>query len=141
MDYQNYNDYMQNILGYSPTNYSNSRNSYSNTYQSWDTLEKMYPHTYRVVYPMVVSTCSMIAMPVTEEMLNRMTNDIYDRAIMDDNISAEIESRDEISSSQNDNESRPMMPHRRNRFFNDFIRVLILRELLDRRPKFPFRPL
>ena len=151
MDYQSYNDYMRNTLGYSSMNCPNScmnmPSPYQNMFPLSDDLERMYPDTYRVVYPMVVSACNMVSMPVTEEMLDRMTDDIYDRAAMDSriniDINIEVETREEDANSgdrQMTSLSRPRRPRRRNRFFRDLIRILLLRELLGRRPRFPMRP-
>ena len=149
MDYQNYDDYMRGLLGYSDMNrssmYMNNPTPYQqNIYQSSEYLERMYPDTYRVVYPMVVSACNMVTMPVSEEMIDRMTDDIYDRAAMDSRISIdiniEVESRDDDESRQISDESRQRRPRRRNRFFRDLIRILLLRELLGRRQRFPIIP-
>lgn len=145
MSFQNYDDYMRNTLGYPnmscPCMYPNIPMSYPNMYESTDCLEKMYPDTYRIIYPMVVSACDMVTMPITEEMLNQMTDDIYDRAITDDRISIdiniEVETREGNSNSQISNEVRQRRPRRRNRFFRDLIRILLLRELLGRHPRFP----
>lgn len=156
MDYQSYDDYMRSVLGCPNMNYSNMNCSnmcmnnqtpyQQNMSQSCDYLETMYPDTYRVVYPMVVSACNMINTPVTEDMLDRMTNDIYDKAESDGRINIDInvgiEVREENNDSkQLDNDSRQMRPRRRNRFFRDLIRILLIQELLRRRrPGFPIRP-
>lgn len=144
MNYQNYDDYMRSILGYNNMNSNMCMNNavpYQDMYRDCDDLERMYPDTYRIVYPMVVSACDMVTMPVTEEMVDRMTDDIYDRAVTDSRINIDInigmESRDDSESRQMDERRRP---RRRNRFFRDFIRVLLLRELLRRRRRFPMRP-
>ena len=162
MDYQNYDDYMRSVLGQSNMNcsnmgcmdcsnmnysnmYMNNPAQYQNMFQSCDYLETMYPDTYRVVYPMVVSACNMVNSPVTEDMLDRMTNDIYDRAETDGRINIDInvgvEVRENNDSKQVSSDSRQMRP-RRNRFFRDLIRILLIRELLRRRrrPGFPNRP-
>lgn len=146
MDYQNYDDYMRNTLGFSNTNcpnmYMNTQNPYQTTFQVTDNLERMYPETYRIIYPMIVSSCNMISMPITEEMIDRMTDDIYDRAIADSrinvDINVEVETRDD-NSKQTSDESRQRRP-RRNPIFRDLIRILLLREILGRRQRFPFRP-
>lgn len=150
MDYQNYNDYMENLLGYPNRNCPgmcmNNQTPYQNMYQSNDDLEEMYPDTYRIIYPMVVSACNMVNvdMPITESMINRMTDDIYDRAEADSritiDINIEVENREEDDSRQISEDTRQRRPRRRNRFLRDFIRVLLLRELLGRRRRFPFRP-
>lgn len=108
-----------------------------------DDLERMYPEVYRVVYPMVCRACDNVTMPVTETMLDSMTDDIYDRVEADGRINIEVtveaEFRDN-GSSESRQMSRPR-PRRRNRFLRDLIRVLLIRELLGRRrPRFPFRP-
>lgn len=145
MNYENYEDYMRNVLGYRTNmNYSNmymnNQTPYQNMYLATNSLERMYPDTYRIVYPMVVSACNMVNMPITEEMLDRMTDDIYDRAIADSriniDINIEIESREDNDSRQLSDESRQRRPRRRNRFFRDLIRILLLRELLGRRTSF-----
>ena len=50
----------------------------------------MYPEVYRVVYPMVCFACDNIRTPVTEEMLDMMTDDIYDRVEADGRINVDI---------------------------------------------------
>lgn len=141
MNYQSYDDYMRSVLGYSNMNCPNMD---MNMYQASDDLERMYPDTYRIVYPMVVSACNMVTMPVTEEMVDRMTDDIYDRAANDSRISIDIdigiESREDNNDRQISDVSKQRRPRRRNRFFRDLIRILLLRELLGRRQRFPNRP-
>lgn len=138
MNYQTYDDYMRSMLGCSNMYCPNMcMNPYQNIPQATDYLERMYPDTYRIVYPMVVSACRMVSMPITEEMLDRMTDDIYDRAAADSriniDINIEIESRDDSDSRQISNITGGRRPRRRNRFFRDLIRILLLRELLGRR--------
>ena len=149
MDFQSYDDYMRSLLGYSNTSMNcpnnmcmNRPTPYQNTmmYQSDDDLERMYPDTYRVVYPMVVSACNMVNSntPITEAMVDGMTDDIYDRAVTDTRISVDINV--EVENREDDNSRQMGRRPRRNRFFRDFIRVLLLRELLRRRRRFPIRP-
>ena len=174
MDYQSYDDYMRSAFGFSgmnsqicPNMCMNNQSQFGNmgvpfsnmgmntqmqfqdmnTMQSCEDLERMYPDTYRVIHPMVVSACNNIRMPVTEDMIEQMTNDIYDRAEMDDRISVDInitvENRKDGDSRQDSSESRQQMmgrPRRRNRFLRDLIRILLLRELIGRRRRFPNRP-
>lgn len=162
MDYQSYDDYMRSVMGYSNMNCCNMNPSnmcmnqpspYQNMSQmgqmnqmnqSCDYLERMYPDTYHIIHPMVVSACNMVTGPVSEEMLDGMTNDIYDRAEKDSRISidinATVEVRENDSSKQLSEDSR-QRPRRRNRFLRDLIRILLIRELLRRRrPGFPMRP-
>lgn len=155
MNYQSYEDYMRNSLGYNnmnypeanyPNMYMNNQTPFQNMYRSDDDLERLYPDTYRVVYPMVVSNCNMVNVntPITEDMVDRMTDDIYDRAeadgrlMLEDNM--EVANVEDESSRQTSEESRRRRPRRRNRTFRDLIRILLLRELLRRRRRFPMRP-
>ena len=105
MEYQNYDDYMRSILGYSVPSVPNfsQRNlntnmySSSNMFQSNSNLERMYPDTYRAVYPIIVSTSNMVTLPITEEMLDRMVDDIYDKVETNGiiNINVEFGNRDD----------------------------------------------
>lgn len=148
MDYQTYDDYMRNVLGSSnmgcPNMCMNNPVPMQNMCQSSNDLERFYPDCYRVIYPMVVSACNMVTFPISEDMLNRMTDDIYDRAAMDGRINIDInvgvQTREDTSSRQVSEDVRQRIPRRRNPFFRDLIRILLLRELLGRRPGFPFRP-
>ena len=163
MDYQSYEDYMRNTLNYSGmgspmgmqgtscpnmncqnmciTPYSNMASTQMMWQDSSCDLERMYPDSYRVVYPMVVSTCRNVSMPVTEDMIDRMTDDIYDRAVADGrinvDINVEVETREDSKEEDRQMINRPPRRRRRNRFFRDLIRILLLRELLGRRPGFP----
>lgn len=152
MNYQNYDEYMRSLMGY--PNMRTSMNMGMNTgmntcmtpFMNMDTvsddLERMYPETYRIIYPMVCVSCDNIRTPVTEEMVDMMTDDIYDRAEADRRISIDlsIEVRNDESNNDSLQENRQRRPRRRNRFLRDLIRILLLRELLRRRRRFPIRP-
>lgn len=157
---QTYDDYMRNVLGYpnfdgyrnigmNPMNTMgvNSMNTMvnMNTQDMYcDDIEQLYPETYRIVYPMVCMSCDRIqfsTMPVTDEMITRMTDDIYDQVESDGRININVnittDVREKSSTSDPRSETRQRRP--RNPFLQDFIRVLLLRELLRRR-RFPMRP-
>ena len=147
MNYQDYDEYMNNLIGY-PYMRSSMMNqtmnpsmfSYSNMDAYTDDLERMYPETYRIIFPMVLSACDNVRTPVTEQMVDMMTDDIYDRVEADGriNIDISVEVRNDPNNGEMQ-ENRQRMPRRRNRFLGDFIRVLLLRELIRRR-RFPMRP-
>lgn len=82
MNYQYYDEYLGNIMGY--PSMRASMTPYS------DDLERMYPEVYRVVYPMVCFACDNVRTPVTEEMVDMMTDDIYDRVEADGRINVDI---------------------------------------------------
>ena len=145
---QSYDDYMRSILGY--PNLDGYRN---NTYgcmtnqdidSSSDDIEQMYPEVYRVVYPMVCSACDRIQFattPLTEEMVSRMTDDIYDRVESDGRINIEVNVTTEVRESEDRQTPTETRQRRRprNRFLRDLIRILLLRELFNRRRRFPGR--
>ena len=139
MNYSNYDEYMRNLMGcpnmYTPMSQPMFNYSNMETCSSAD-LERMYPEVYRVVYPMVCFACDNIRTPITEEMIDMMTDDIYDRVEADGRINVEVSV--EVRNDEESQESRQRRPRRRNRFLRDLIRILLLRELLRRRPRRPF---
>lgn len=138
MNYQNYDEYMRSLIGYPNMRASMSPTMFSMNTSS-DDLERMYPEVYRVVYPMVCFACDNIRTPVTEEMVDMMTDDIYDRVEADGRINIDISV--EVRNDEETQENRQRRPRRRNRFLRDLIRILLLRELLRRRRLgFPMRP-
>ena len=128
-----YDEYMRSVLGYQPIN------TYDMGYDNWEMpnmtamntiqiqeLENCYPDIYRIVYPMVQRACSQNTRPITRELIDSMTDEIY-FAIEDKEM---IENRDKKEEKTEDRQIR------RNTNLNDLIRILILRELLGR-PGFP----
>lgn len=110
-----------------------------------DDIERLYPEVYRIVYPMVCSSCDTMQFPgttINDEMVTRMTNDIYDQVESDGRIKIEVNVTTEVRESSNSSDSIAETRQRRrprNRFLNDLIRILLLREL-SRRRRFPVRP-
>lgn len=84
MYYQNYEDYIRSILGY-PTQ---AQNTYSNDLNmqyeyitqsprySSEILE-LYPEIYKIVNPMVCKICEANTKPITRELIDQMTEEIY----------------------------------------------------------------
>ncbi|MCL2860298.1 MAG: hypothetical protein FWF46_07105 [Oscillospiraceae bacterium] len=135
MYYQDYDNYMKNTTGCGDN--PNTRDAMDRNMDQ--DLERMYPDIYRIVYPMVVIACNNISMPLTEDMLNRMVDDIYDRVQATGRVNMDMNFEDEFrnESRQFPGEFTRERPRRRNRFGRDLIRVLLLRELLDRRRRRP----
>ena len=144
-----YGEYMRSVLGYEPMNY---RNTYDND-DNWEMfnmtamnnmpneeLEECYPEIYRIVYPMVQNACMRNTRPVTRELVDNMTDEIY--FAVEDNEIVDVRSKEESSektSKQSESRSEDRQRIVRNRTLNDLIRILLLRELLGR-PGFPNRP-
>ncbi len=138
-----YEEYMRSVLGYQPVNYDNtydmgydrlemSNMTAMNNIQMQE-LEDCYPDIYRIVYPMIQKVCSQNTRPITRELVDSMTDEIY-FAVEDKEM---LESRNkEEKTTQDTTENRQIV---RNRGLNDLIRILILRELLGR-PGFPGFP-
>lgn len=78
MYYQNYEDYMRQVLGY-PINDPNIYETYDyrNDQMSQDTYSEYYPDIYRLVYPMVCKVCETNTQPITKELIEKMTDEVY----------------------------------------------------------------
>lgn len=141
-----YEEYMRNVLGYQPMNnhtygygmnfenFEMANMSSTNTVQMRE-LEDCYPEIYRIIYPMVQKACNQNTRPLTRELIDSMTEEIY----------FAIEDKDMIENREKE-EKKENRQIRRNTNLNDLIRILILRELLGRpgfpggRPPFPRPP-
>lgn len=131
MNDSTYEEYMRSVLGYQPMrndtygmNFEMTNMLSINSAQIRE-LEDCYPEIYRIVYPMIQKACSQNTRPITREVIDSMTEEIY-YSIEDKEM---IENREK----EEKHENRQI---RRNTNLNDLIRILILRELLGR-PGFP----
>lgn len=147
---ETYDDYIRSILGYTPMN-TNSMNSVSDM-----DLESCYPEIYKIVYPMVCKKCDNITMPVKNEDIENMADEIYfaleGRAEVQLNINLGNEVRATEKSSTNITKTSNKKPEVKisevsdekretrqiNRGLRDLIQILLIRELLRRRR--PGRP-
>ena len=107
----------------------------------------MYPDLYRLINPLVCDMCDKNNKPITEDLVEQMTNHIYDNVVnrveIQNVINLNIETRNsKTKENEKDIENRSPVPAsrpRRNRLLQDLIRILLLNELL-RRNRPPFRP-
>ena len=78
MYYQNYEDYMRQVLGY-PMNDPNIYETYDyrNDQVFQDTYSEYYPDIYRLVHPMVCKVCETNTQPITKELIEKMTDEVY----------------------------------------------------------------
>ena len=100
MYYQNYEDYIRSILGY-PVMTANGQygNNISNTYSyeyvsnrptyNQDILN-LYPEIYKILNPMICKICEANTKPITSELIEQMTDEIYLNLESDTNIDDEI---------------------------------------------------
>ncbi len=170
--YDNYYDeYMRNVLDYGNT--QDYRNIYSimpqdlynmNTYMPNDmfesqmndiNLEDCYPEIYKIVYPMVQKACYNNTKPLSKELVNEITDDIYVNFEPNEsiNINVNVGNTSKINSYSSDRElknttssrnpevktevrevrgeTRQKETRQKNYLLNDLIRILVLRELID----------
>lgn len=173
---ETYDDYIRSILGYPPMrsyddNYIDYRNQNMNfnydptsnmNITSMNTnpmnsssdmdLENCYPEIYKIVYPMICKKCDNVRMPVTNEDIENMTDEIYfalegraevqlninlgnevrSSGTASTNITRTIDKKPEVKLSEVSDEKRET--RQINRGLRDLIQILLIRELLRRRP-------
>ena len=137
-----YEEYMMSVLGYNMPDYRNSNNFYDLGFENFsmaqnmsnEELENCYPDIYKLVYPMVQKACMQNTRPMSRELIDDLTEEIY-FSIEDDDIMQDSRNKEKNTNNNLENRQRVV----RNRTLNDLIRILLLRELLGR-PRFPGRP-
>ena len=101
MYYQNYEDYIRSILGYpvqTQSNYSDTYNNFSTTNYEYLTepvrysneILDLYPDIYKLLNPMVCKICEANTKPITKELIEQMTDEIYLNIESDTTLSDEI---------------------------------------------------
>ena len=164
-----YEEYMRNSLGYNMNPIMNM-NPMSEMYEAegnfvcnQTSVDDMYPEIYRIVYPMICKACMAINENVTEDLVSRITNEVYTNVehmeVAQENRSAatnisiqpsksvksdSLNNRTTSNSSNNISNARQQETRQRNPLLNDLIRILVLRELIGNpsrpRPRPPFNP-
>lgn len=170
-----YEDYMRNSLGYNGypmmnmnqmnMNQMNMMNTMPEMYESegnftcdQTSVEDMYPEIYRIVYPMICKSCMAVNENVTEDLVSRITNEVYMnvehmesvqecRNTSQSSVNSKITKSDNINSKPVNNMANEVRQEtrQRNPLLRDLIRILVLRELIGSpgrpRPRPPFNPL
>lgn len=154
-----YEEYMRNSLGYNMNPMMNM-DIYNNQMYYEDennftynqtSVEDMYPEIYKIIYPMVCKACMNVQENISEDLVSRITNEIYVNVENTEvaqecrnlqngkNTKNEVTTNNRVSSVVNDTRQET---RQRNPLLRDLIRILVLRELLGRphRPRLPFRP-
>lgn len=174
---ETYEDYIRSILGYpNYGNYGSCGNCLEDNYQTMSSsnrmnepnrqLEACYPEIYKLVYPMVNKACNTNNRPITPELIDELTNEIYLSIENDTQINVNINLTNEVGGStsnrsnvnttttnnntnhtttnRSEKENRGEDRQFRNRGLQDLIRILLIRELLgrpgNRPPMPPHRP-
>lgn len=148
-------------------NINMEENNYSNSQVTKSKIEQCYPEIYKIIYPMVKKVCNNNLNLNTEEEIDKITDEIYyaieDNNQINININLEnavrtktaenannnrnqkevVNSKENLSEqSMNDTRSREIRRITNNNL-RDLIKILIIRELLNRpniRPPRPPRP-
>ena len=168
---ETYDDYIRSILGYPPArgyedsyqDYRNQNMNYNmtsnmNTTSDMD-LESCYPEIYKIVYPMVCKKCDSVRMPVTNDDIQNMTDEIYNALEERNDIQVNINLTNEVRGIDTTGGGAAKTPDKKpdvrisetsekretrqiNRNLRDLIQILLIRELLRRfrRPGMPGRP-
>ena len=154
---RNYEDYMRMALGYNLNNtsnyewdrYSMLEDNYNYDNQQND-IDQFYPEIYKIIYPMICKACMNVREPITEDLVDSITNEIFIN--FEDSRTKETENRDINQKSEKKNTStyqratEPIKEDRNQNFLlKDLIRILVLRELLNNfrpgnRPRPPMPP-
>lgn len=161
---ETYDEYIRSILGYPPirgyNNYQDNNNqniSYENRENT--NLEKYYPEIYKIVYPMITKKCNNIRSNLTNEDIENMTDEIFYaleerkethlninltndvRTTQQSNLAKTIEKKPDVEIKETTSEKREN--RQTNRELRDLIKILLIRELLNRpgRPPMPRPPM
>lgn len=168
MYYQNYEDYMRQVLGY-PINDPNIYETYDyrneNTYSSNQVqnnlteaeMKALYPDSYNIIYPLVCKACEANSEPISKSMVDKMTDDVYKLVERNEtvvNIKIETQNRESNHVSARQEMKRELTPKRtpiknenretrqsNNPLLRDLIRILILQRLLGGGVITPPRPM
>ena len=148
--YNYYDDYIRSILGYNNMQNQTTTNIAATNSLSVpdEEIEGCYPEIYKVVYPMIRSRCQRNTKPVTKELIEEMTGEIYQAIegevfMTEENIEQNrgenknkiIADEKQINRKESDVQNREL----RNSGLQDLIKILLIRELL-RRPHRPPMP-
>lgn len=182
MYYQNYEDYMRSVLGYPLENqntyelyepYGEEHYEMSQVYSNFgrysNEIMDLYPEIYKIINPMVCKICDVNTKPITRDLIERMTDEIYlnlesqpesDTIVnVRVNTSNVTEKKNNTSTTNLRSKVKPEIEeksykesrqNRQNNTLRDLIRILILNRLLggfpgnrppnQRPPRPPMRP-
>ncbi len=134
--YNNYEEYMQSMLGYNAPNntYREANNYYYDTMkvnQNMQEVNSLYPEIYGIVYPVVQKVCSRMNLyNMSKEYIDQMVDEVYN--VVESN--EEIEETRETSKNgdvKNPRIKETRRPRPNNYLLRDLIRILVIRELLS----------
>ena len=117
MYYQNYEDYMRNVLGYSiepdiPT-YNRNYEMYlpvsNNTQQvsrvMSPEMEEWYPECYRIIQPIVENACENCHTEITKEVVDNLTEDVFQKVCCNTRIVQYVNGENRSTAKEENNRS------------------------------------
>jgi len=134
--FNNYEEYMQNVLGMNVPNTYNMQDS-MNYYQprtqnvNLQDVNRLYPEIYKIVYPMVQKACGQRNVSVLNEVqINEIVEEVYNAIEPGDDVPLDRENvrNGDVKNPRAKETRRP----NNNYLLRDLIRILIIRELLRR---------
>ena len=138
---ETYQEYIRSILGYPTT--KNFENTYNYSYMQNDNIdiEKYYPEIYKLINPMICKKCNENNLPITKELIENMTNDIYFAIESDNQININITLQNNLKQTnsigkpiikQTNNEEKESSNQRviKNPTLRDLIKILIINAII-----------
>ena len=117
-----------------------------------ENLEEMYPEIYKVVYPMVKKACNRNTRSLNKNLIEEMAEEIYSNLEENNEIRLNINLENDIGEEnrsiketennqirEEENRGKEHRNRKRGTLF-DLIKILLIRELIDRRPDNRPRP-
>ena len=168
-----YEEYMRNSLGYNQMPMMNMNmgmnqmNTMNEMYEAegnftcnQTNVDDMYPEIYRIIYPMICKACMAVNENVSEDLVSRITNEVYvnvehmefnqEHRSSSSSLNSPITKSVKSDIGSNKASSNPSSTisnvrqetRQQNPLLRDLIRILVLRELIGNpgRPRPPFRP-
>lgn len=139
MYYQDFESYMQEVLGYKGNmqNCPDEWNSdiYIMPSNDMQNCEKFYPSVYQIIYPVIQNVCiNHNSEEMSEELMQRMLTEVNIQ-LQQKNISITMEQTQTISRG---NDKKREERSNNNSLLQDLIKIWIIREFFMNRP--PHRP-
>ncbi len=158
MNYQNYEEYMRSVLGYSPyvgndytyTDEQEDIYNYSNDVMpigQMQDLTPFYPEIYKLIYPMVCKACNTNSnRELTKDLLNQMTDEIYNNVEPEQEEQSCIRNQPPLKNgdvinpnAKEEVKTQTKETRQTNFLLRDLIKILLLREW-GRPGRPPMRP-
>lgn len=163
MYYENYEDYMRSVLGYPISDQHYTYGTYQQysrpTYDQFgytspkiDNTVELYPEIYRIVNPMVQKICKANTKPLSQELVDKMTEEIFknledETQVVDIRVNLpktnniEKNKKDKVLGHETRNKTQEVSTSAnrsdtldsRNSLLHDLIKILILNQLLEDR--------